>query len=70
MTVLNDLLNVLLPNHSTHVLFEFAHRLQRQHLVGLAVALGTVGLYAQVGQAGIGGVNQVQVSNLDISRSG
>ena len=63
MTVFDDIFNVLLPNGSTHAVFEFAHRLKRQHFVVLAVALCTMGLYAHVGQAGIGGVNQVQVSN-------
>ena len=63
MTVFDDIFNILLPNDPTHALFEFAHRIKRQHFLSLAVALCTMSTYAHVGQAGIGGINQVQVSN-------
>lgn len=63
MTVFNNIFNVLLPYNSTHALFEFANRLKRQHLCLFNMALFSMGLYTHVGQAGIGGINQVQVSN-------
>jgi hypothetical protein len=63
MTVFDNILNILLPNYPTHPVFELANRLKSQHFLGLLLALCTIGLYPYVGQAGIGNVNQVQVSN-------
>ena len=63
MTILDNILNVLLPDDPTHSVFEFANRLKSQHILGFVLALCTVGFNPYVGQAGIGAINQVQVSN-------
>jgi len=63
MAVLDNLFDILLPDPLAQRRFELADRLQSQHSNLLCVALCTLGLYAQVGQAGIGAVHQVQVSN-------
>jgi hypothetical protein len=47
-----------LPNDLAHVILEFADRHHSQHLLGMmSLVLCTLGLYAQVGQAGIGGID-------------
>jgi len=63
MAVLDNLFDILLPDPLAQRRFELADRLQSQHSNLLCAALCTLGLYAQVGQAGIGAVRQVQVSN-------
>jgi hypothetical protein len=64
MTMFNDIFNRLLPNDLAHAIFEFTDRFKSQHFLGMMVlALCTLSLHAQVGQAGIGGIHQVQVSN-------
>ena len=63
MTILDDILNVLLPDDLTHSVFKFADRFKPQHFLGLGLALCTTGFNPGVGQAGISDVHQVQVSN-------
>ena len=53
MTVLGDIFDPLLPDHLTYSDLELADRRQRQHRV-LPVALCSLVLQAQVGQAGVG----------------
>ena len=54
MTVLYDIFNIILPDYLVHGFLEFADRLKTQHFNILCLALFTLGLDAQVGQAGIG----------------
>ena len=63
MAIFDNILNVLLPDYPTHSVFEFANRLKSQHILGFVLALCTVGFNPYVGQAGIGTIDQVQVSN-------
>ena len=63
MTVFDNIFDIVLPDHLAQRRFEFADRLKSQHSIFLRVALCTLGLQAQVGQAGIGAIDQVQVSN-------
>ena len=64
MTMFNDIFNRLLPNNPAHAILELTDRLKTQHFLGMmCLALGTLGLQAHVGQAGIGDINQLQVSN-------
>jgi len=63
MTIFDNILNVILPHEPTHSVFESANRLKSQHFLGFVLALCTIGFYAHMGQASIGYINQVQVSN-------
>jgi len=63
MTILENILNVLMPDYLTHAVFKLTDRFKPQHLLVLALALCTISFYAHVGQAGVGNINQVQVSN-------
>ncbi len=64
MAKLNHILNLLLPDHPTHLSFELTNRRNRQHVLGLVfMALCTWAFNANVGQAGIGTVHQAKVSN-------
>ena len=63
MTMYDNILNVLLPDYPTHSVFEFANRFKSQHFLGFVLALCTIGFNPYVGQAGIGTINQPQVSN-------
>ena len=63
MTVLYYILHRLLPGQLTHPGLELAHRRQTQHVLVFLLALCTLVLNGQVGQAGIGAIHQVQVSN-------
>ena len=62
MTVFDNIFNILLPDYLVHGLFEFADRLKTQHFILLGLALCTLSFNAQVGQAGIGTIDQAQVS--------
>ena len=64
MTMFNNIFHRLLPNYLAHAILELTDRLKTQHFLGMiGLALGTLGIQAHVGQAGIGGIDQVQVSN-------
>lgn len=63
MTDPGHIIHRLSPDHTLQVGLELPDRWKRQHMLALVVALCTVGLETQVGQAGMGGVDQVQVSN-------
>ena len=63
MAVLDDIFKRLLPDDLTHPGLELADRRQSQHFLILAVALSIPVIQGQAGQAGIGEVQQVQVSN-------
>jgi len=63
MTIFDNILNILLPEDPTHSVFEFANRLKSQHILGFVLALCTIGFNPCVGQAGVGTIDQVQVSN-------
>ena len=64
MAVFNDIFNRLLPNDLAHVILELTDRLKWQQFLGIvSLALCTSSFQAHVGQAGIGGIHQVQVSN-------
>jgi len=61
MTVLDNIFDSLLPDHLTQRRFAFTERLQSQHFTVLfCAALCALGLYAQMAQAGIGTIHQVQ----------
>jgi hypothetical protein len=62
MTVFDDVFNILLPDHLPHTLLEHADRFKTQHFGILRLALCTLGLYAHVGQAGVGAIHQTEVS--------
>jgi len=60
----DNIFNILLPNYLTHVVFKPANRFKSQHPIAfLVLAFCTIGLYTHVGQAGIGNIDQVKVSN-------
>jgi hypothetical protein len=63
MTILDDILNVLLPKHLTYAVFKFADRVKSQHFLAPVLALCTTGFNPCVGQAGVRDIHQVQVSN-------
>jgi hypothetical protein len=63
MTMFDNILNVLQPDYPTHSVFEFTNRFKPQHILGFVLALCTVSFNPYVGQAGIGTINQPQVSN-------
>jgi hypothetical protein len=63
MNIFDNILNILLPDDLTHPVFKFADWFKSQHFLGFVLALCTLGFQTQVGQAGIGAINQVQVSN-------
>ena len=64
MAMFNDIFNCLLPNYPAHTILELTDRFKSQHFLGIIVlALCTLGFQAHVGQAGIGGIDQVKVSN-------
>ena len=63
MAIFDNILHRLLPDQLTHPGLELAHRRQPQHIFVLLLALCTLVLNGQVGQAGIGAINQMQVSN-------
>jgi len=63
MTDFDHIVHRLSPDRALQVGFELPNRRKRQHMFALVVALCTVGLETQVGQAGVGGIDQVQVSN-------
>ena len=63
MTHLDHIINRLAPDDALQIGLELPDRRKMQHVLGLVVALCTVGLQTQVGQAGMGGVHQVQVSH-------
>ena len=64
MRYFNNILNLLSPDYLVHADFQSADRRQRQHILGIFfVALCTLVGYTNMGQAGIGAVNQAQVSN-------
>lgn len=63
MAMFDNIPYSLPPNQLTHPGLELAHRRQSQHVLFLLLALCTLVLNGQVGQAGIGGVDQVQVSD-------
>src|SRR6056297_530694 len=64
MRYFNNILNLLSPDYLMHADFQSADRRQRQHILGIFfVALCTLVGYTNMGQAGIGAVNQAQVSN-------
>ena len=52
-----------LPDLLPQFLFELPDRWKSKHVLGILAALCTLGLQPHVGQAGIGAVDQVQVSN-------
>jgi len=62
MTIFDNILNIFLPDYPMHFIFEFANRFKSQHILGFILALCTLGFQTQVGQAGIGTIDQVQVS--------
>src|SRR4030042_2146455 len=62
MTIFDNIFDILLPDYLVHGLLEFADRLKTQHFIIFCLAVGTLGFNAQVGQAGIGTINQAQVS--------
>ena len=64
MRTLDHILHLLSPDHLAHLSFELTDRLDRQHVLGFCfVALCTLAFHANVGQAGIGTINQAKVSN-------
>jgi hypothetical protein len=64
MGKLDYILNLLLPDNLTHLGFKLADRFDRQHVLGIfLVALCTLAFNSNVGQAGIGTINQAKVSN-------
>ena len=63
MTIFDDIFNILLPHYPKHSVLEFANRFKSQHILGFVLALCTIGFNPYVGQAGIGAIDQVQVSN-------
>src|SRR4030042_1579313 len=63
MTIFDNILNILLPDYPTHSVLKFANRFKSQHILGFVLALCTVVFNPYVGQAGIGTIDQVQVSN-------
>ena len=64
MAMLNNIFNRLLPNNPAHAILELTDRFKSQHFLGIIIlALCTLGFQAHVGQAGIGDIDQVQVSN-------
>jgi len=64
MADFNNILNFLLPNNLMHTVFELADRRYRQHILGFVfTALCMLGIHAHMGQAGIGTIDQAQVSN-------
>ena len=57
-------MNLLTPDNLVHAGFELADRRHRQHILGLVfVALCTLVLQTNMGQAGIGAIDERQVSN-------
>ncbi len=62
MTDLHNLFHGFVPDRLPQFGFELADRWKTQHGLFL-VALCTLGVHAQVGQAGISAIDQVQVSN-------
>ncbi len=63
MAAFDNILHRLPPGQLTHPGLELAHRRQLQHVFVFLLALCTLVLNGQVGQAGIGGIHQVQVSD-------
>ena len=64
MGYFNHILNLLLPDDLVHAGFELTDRRHRQHLLGFVfVALCMPVFDANMGQAGIGAIDQAQVSN-------
>lgn len=63
MTHLYHIVDRVTPDDSLQVGLELPNRRTSQHTLGVLLALWTLGFQAQVGQAGIGGVDQVQVPN-------
>ena len=63
MTDLDHILDRGIPRRTRQVGLELSDRRKTPHALSLAWALCTLGFQAQVGQAGIGDINQVQVSN-------
>ena len=63
MTHLGHIIHGFAPHNALQIGFELPNRRKMQHTLGLVMALYTVGLQTQVGQAGIGGIDQVKVSN-------
>ena len=60
----NNILNLLIPDNLVHLGFELADRRHRQHILGIVfMALCTLVIQANMGQAGIGTIDQGQVSN-------
>ena len=63
MTLFNNIFNRLLPNDPARAILELTDRLKAQHFLGMMfLALGTLSVQAHVDQAGIGGIDLVQVS--------
>ena len=63
MAVFDDIFDSLLPDQLTHPGLESAYRRKAQHCFGLVLPLCMLVLQGQVGQAGVGAIDQVQVSN-------
>ena len=59
MTDFDHIVYCLTPNDLLQVGLELPNRRKSQHTLGFLLALCTLGFDAQVGQAGIGGVDQV-----------
>jgi hypothetical protein len=51
--MLDNILNILLPYHPTHSIFELADRLRSQHFLAFVLALCMIGSNPYVGQPGI-----------------
>ena len=64
MTKLDNIFNLMIPDDLAHTGFELADRRQRQHIPGiLFIALCTLVINTNMGQAGIGTIHQAKVSN-------
>jgi len=64
MRNIDNILNLLTPDYLVHKGFKLTDRRQRQHILGIIfIALCTLAFNADMGQAGIGAVNQAKVSN-------
>ena len=64
MTISHNIFNGFLPDYLTHAGLELTDRRQAQHIfIFLLMALGTMGLQAHVGQAGVGAIDQAEVSD-------